>query len=308
MRVFLTGATGFIGSHLLRRLRQEGADVLALVRPATDPWRIEPLLPACKLLPGELANVSQWAKSFREFRPQTVVHLAWAGVGNRHRNDAAQIDANLMPTVELARLSIEAGVEKFIGLGSQAEYGPLNRKISESDPTEPTTLYGAAKLAASVLVRQLFAQAGISNAWVRVFSTYGPMEDPDWMIPYLIGKLLAREKPALTACEQKWDYLYGPDAADALFELIRNKAGAGIFNLGSGQVYTLRAIVEKIRDMINPELSIGFGEVPYRPDQVMLLQADISRLQGATGWTPATSLEEGLRQTIEWHRSRAQGS
>src|SRR5436853_4032228 len=121
------------------------------------------------------------------------------------------------------------------------------------------------------------------------------------MIPYLILGLLRGEKPALTACEQKWDYLFGPDAADAIWSVLQAPSATGVFNLGSGSVASLRKIVETIRDAINPKLQLGIGEVPYRPDQVMHLEADISRLTQATGWTPATALEEGLRRTVAWH-------
>jgi nucleoside-diphosphate-sugar epimerase len=202
--------------------------------------------------------------------------------------------------VELAR---EVGCKHFIGLGSQAEYGPLNKKISESDPTEPTTLYGATKLAACHLTRQLCAQFGIGWAWLRVFSTYGPMEDLSWMIPYLIRAVLKGERPALTACEQRWDYLFGPDAAEAIWAVARSQA-PGVFNLGSGKAESLRKIVETLRDAIDPKLPLGIGEVAYRPDQVMHLEADIGRLTKATGWSPGTSLEEGLKQTVAWHKSQ----
>lgn len=306
MRIFLTGATGFLGAHLLRRLAVEDVSLMALVRPSSNLWRIDPIAKNARLVRGELGKPADWEEAFTAFKPQVVAHLAWSGVGNKHRNDSSQIDANVMPTVELARMSIRAGVEKFIGLGSQAEYGPLNKTITEEDSTRPTTLYGAAKLASCVLTEQLCRQAGLAWTWVRVFSTYGPMEDPDWMIPYLVQKLLTGEKPSLTACEQKWDYLYAPDAAEAIWTLIRSPEVSGIFNLGSGQVYTLRVIVEKIRDMINPRLPLGFGEVPYRADQVRLLHAEISRLKNVAAWNPATSLDQGLRETIEWHRGRLQ--
>ena len=124
------------------------------------------------------------------------------------------------------------------------------------------------------------------------------------MIPYLIRALLKGERPALTACEQRWDYLFGPDAADAVWAVARSDA-SGIFNLGAGRAESLRAIVETLRDAIDPKLPLGMGEVPYRPDQVMHLEADISRLTEATGWRPATSLQDGLKQTVAWHSTLA---
>jgi nucleoside-diphosphate-sugar epimerase len=128
------------------------------------------------------------------------------------------------------------------------------------------------------------------------------MEDSSWMIPYLIRALLRGERPALTACEQQWDYLFGPDAAEGIWSVARTNAD-GLFNLGSGHAESLRTIVETLRDAIDPKLPLGIGEVPYRPDQVMHLEADIAKLTAAAGWSPATTLSEGLKQTVAWHAS-----
>ena len=116
-------------------------------------------------------------------------------------------------------------------------------------------------------------------------------------------KVLARDKPSLTPGEQCWDYLYVEDAAEALYQLALNPGAEGLFILGSGEAPSVRTIAECIRDMINPKSPLGFGEVPYRSDQVMRLQADISRLRREIDWQPRTSLETGLRQTVEWYRA-----
>jgi len=306
MRVLLTGATGFLGAQALRALLRAKAEVVVLRRVNSPDWRIKNL-PVAGVVRGDLREIRAAGKVIQEARPEAVVHCAWAGVGNKHRNNAGQIDDNVLPGVELARVCAEAGAKHFIGLGSQAEYGPLNRRITEEDATQPTTLYGAAKLGAMVLLERVCSDLGMRFAWLRVFSTYGPMEDADWMIPYLIRALLRGERPTLTSCEQRWDYLFGPDAGEAIAAVAtaeREPGAKGVFNLGSGQVYTLRHIVELIRDMIDPGLPVDFGAVPYRPDQVMHLEADITRLRAATGWSPATSLEEGLRQTVGWHREQ----
>jgi UDP-glucose 4-epimerase len=304
VKIFLTGATGFLGAHIVRRLAREDVEMALLIRPGSNLWRIEPLPKNAITIPGALANLPE--KEIERFKPSAVIHAAWHGVTNQHRNDPAQIAENLLPTVKLVEVAKAAGCRAFVGLGSQAEYGPLDKKISETDPTEPSTLYGATKLAACHLTRQLCAQSEMRWAWLRVFSTYGPLEDLSWMIPYLIRALLKREKPALTACEQRWDYLFGEDAAEAVWSVVKTPGASGVFNLGSGRADSLRKIVETLRDAVDPKLPLGIGEVPYRPDQVMHLEADISKLTNATGWRPATSLQEGLRKTVEWHRKEAQ--
>jgi len=304
MRAFVTGATGFIGSHLVERLLRADVAVAILLRPSSNPWRIAALLPRVTVIPGDLHALGAVEAGLREFAPDTLFHLAWKGVAGRERNSPDQIEANLMPTVDLVRLAGRVGCRTWIGLGSQAEYGPQPSVIHEDTPPRPTTLYGVTKLCAGLLAGRLAADAGLRFAWLRVFSVYGPKDNPGWLLPDLISALSRGERFALTACEQHWDYLYVDDAAEAIYRVGVTPDAEGVFNLGSGQARPLRTIVERVRDLIDPCLPLGFGELPYRPDQVMHLQADIARLTRATGWHPTVSLDDGLRRTVAWYRAR----
>jgi UDP-glucose 4-epimerase len=301
MRLLVTGSTGFLGSHVVRRLLCDDHDVAVLVRAGSNRWRIADVWERLALIEGDLGNLAAVHSAVRDFAPQSVIHLGWAGVGNLHRNDPAQV-ANVAHGVNLVELSRAAGAKAWLGLGSQAEYGPSKAPTDERAPTIPTTTYGVAKLSMCLFAQRLCQESGLRFAWVRVFSTYGPKDDPRWMVPYLIAALLRGECPKLTAGEQRWDYLYAEDAAEAIVRLAINPNAEGIFNLGSGQAERLRAIIEVIRELIDPSLPLGFGEVPYRTDQVMHLQADITRLRDLTGWCPRIDLTEGLRRTIAWIR------
>jgi len=314
MKALVTGATGFIGSFLTEVLVRRGHQVAVLRRPETPPRRIEHLLDRVHSILGDFEHLGvpnpnesglgtpSSAEAILRFSPDTVFHAGWHGVASEYRNDPGQVTRNLESSAELMTLAARSGCRTYVALGSQAEYGPQNRMLNESAPTSPTTTYGVAKLCAFLLSRHLAGQTGMRFAWIRVFSTYGPKDNPDWMIPSLIRSLCRRERPALTAGEQLWDYLYVEDAAEAISDVAETPDASGVFNLGSGRVQTIRRVVEMIRDQIDPSLPLGFGEVPYRPDQVMHLQADVSRLCSVTGWTPRTPLEDGLRRTVESFR------
>jgi len=305
MRALVTGATGFVGSCLTELLSRQGHTVAVLRRGATRPWRIESVLPRITSIVGDVEHPTAVAAEIKRFAPDTVFHAGWYGVAGALRNDPEQVTRNLQSAVELVSVAAEAGCQTFVGLGSQAEYGPQNRILRECDPTEPTSTYGVAKLCALWASRHLARQAGMRFAWVRIFSLYGPRDNPDYMIPSLVEKLLRGEKPSLTAGEQLWDYLYVRDAAEAIAAVAERPAAEGVFNLGSGWVQTIRQTVERLRDLIDPALPLGIGEARYRPDQVMHLQADIARLRAMTGWSPRTTLAEGLRETIRWHRAES---
>lgn len=301
MRVFLTGASGFVGSFFLRNLLSFGDhQVSVLLRNPKDAWRINELLPKVKVIVGELDRLKMIEAELFAFSPNAFVHLAWNGVLSDQRNNNSQW-RNVISTMELVELANRLNAKHFIGLGSQAEYGPCQNIIDELCPTNPTTLYGVSKLAAQQLSEKLCAEYKIRHVWLRLFSSFGPRDNPEWLIPYLIKRLTEKKMPRLTAAEQLWDYIYVEDVASAIRAVLDSKNAQGIFNLGSGKAYKLKTIIEKIRDLIDPEMPLGFGEMEYRPDQVMHLQADITKITTATGWLPKAELDRAIKNTVSWH-------
>jgi nucleoside-diphosphate-sugar epimerase len=121
----------------------------------------------------------------------------------------------------------------------------------------------------------------------------------------LITEMLAGRRPRTTLGTQKWDWLYVDDVARAILATVSAPAAQGVFNLGSGRAVAVRTVVDLIRDLAAPGMELMYGEVPFRPDQVMHMQANISRLTSATGWMPRIPIEEGLTATVAWYRARA---
>jgi nucleoside-diphosphate-sugar epimerase len=302
MRILLTGATGFIGSHLLKKLMMINVPVAILVRKKSDNWRILEMQKEVHVIQGELENIASITGPIINFKPDTLVHLAWYGVENRFRNDYQQVSLNLTHVANLLQLAEEACIKKIIAFGSQGEYGPQNIPIDEKVIPRPTTLYSAAKLSAFHLFNVFCKQQSIDFSWIRLFSIYGPKDNGSWLIPTVIKQLFLKREPALTAGTQKWDFLYIDDAVDAIIKILQTENTNGIFNLGSGRSLAIREIVEKIRDNIDPALELGFGLIPYREDQVMFLEANIEKLKTLANWMPQIGLDEGLQKTIAWYK------
>jgi UDP-glucose 4-epimerase len=302
-KILITGATGFVGSCVTRLLVEQGREVVLLMRPESNSRRIHDLLDRCTVIRGDMSRLEELRKPLTEFAPQAVLHLAWEGVKGADRNSHMQMQ-NVSSSIELYRLTEELGCKFFVGLGSQAEYGPLQGKISESAPTRPTTAYGAAKLATGLVLERTAVASGRSFAWLRLFSSYGPDDDPSWLIPYMINSLLAGEKPSLTRAEQVWDYIHVDDVATGIVAALDSQV-RGFFNLGSGQARPLHEIINLIRNTINPMLPLGFDELPYRPDQVMHLEADIFSLTSTTNWSPKVTLDDGIAATIAWYQNES---
>ncbi|WP_346353475.1 NAD(P)-dependent oxidoreductase [Azotosporobacter soli] len=306
MRVVVTGATGFIGSYLVKHILAQGGEVAAIVRKNSPNLSRLPNDSKLTIIGADLDDVAEWSKKLADFKPQIFYHLAWKGVGNKERNDFKQVE-NIKLSLDTLKAAKELGCVKWIGAGSQAEYGTLHCRIAETDPTQPTTLYGEAKLATCRMSRLVGEQLGLDVVWVRIFSTYGVGDNEGWLLPDVIKKLLGREKPMLTLGEQLWDYLQVVDAAEAFWLLGITEKVTGIYNLGSGKSQTIRSVVELVRDLIDPELELGFGEVAYRPDQVMYLEANIEKLTRDSGWRPKTDIATGVAELIRYLRSVVQG-
>jgi nucleoside-diphosphate-sugar epimerase len=154
-------------------------------------------------------------------------------------------------------------------------------------------------LAASHLAAQRCCEAGVAFAWLRLFSVYGPCDNPNWLIPSTAAALVQGSRPRYTAGTQKWDYLHIDDVAEGVLAVAMNDQANGVFNLSSGTAIDVRTIVEMLRDIAAPGLDLTFGDLPFAPDQIMHLEGDNRRLREATGWKVRVPLSEGLRQVVD---------
>lgn len=303
MKLLVTGASGFVGAKVAELALTAGHEVAALVRPNGPSRRLAPLAGRYLPLAVDLRERRSLFAAVASFRPEAIIHIAWAGVANSARNDSSQFSENIDAACALVEAGAAAGCKAFIGTGSQGEYGAGSTMREDALP-QPTTMYGAAKVAALYLTRQLVQQAGMRHAWLRLFSTYGPDDNPGWLIPSLISQMLDGQRPQTTLGTQKWDWLHVDDVARGLIAAAVTPTAEGIFNLGSGAPVQVRRAVELIRDAAAPGMELVFGEIPFRSDQVMHMEADISRLKAATGWEPQVPFESGIADTVNWYRAQ----
>jgi nucleoside-diphosphate-sugar epimerase len=287
---------------LVRELIRRGHTVAALMRNRSPDRRTADWIDRVEIVHGSFDDTTALRECLSVAPGDVFFHLAWTGVKADFRNQAYQISTNVAGTLHLWELANQSGCKHWIGLGSQAEYGFYQCALHENLPTRPVSAYGVAKLACGMLTAKMSELAGMRHSTVRLVSAYGPGDDPRTMISSIIKTLLDGGTPAMTKGEQVWDYLYVDDAARALCSIAESGA-VGVFNLASGTTVRIREVAEQIRDLIDPHLSLGLGQLPYRPDQIMHLEGDISRLTSATGWMPQVSLEEGLLRAVEWYRS-----
>lgn len=295
--IIVHGASGFLGKHFVRKLISEKNHVYILARRSSA---------IDEFVKSSNTTIIRYDHSISEIDPSTIkinspvyFEFAWQGVFGSERNDEKQLSVNVPMIKASITLAHALNARHWVGLGSQAEYGNLNKRISESDDCTPTTLYGKAKLECCKLSVSLCAEYGIDHSWLRLFSVYGPDDNHEWLIQYLITEMLNDREINVTKGEQLWDYLYIDDVSEMFFKL-KDRHGVGIANLGSGKAIQVKDIILKIKEFTNTKSKINFGAIPYRHDQVMFMEADISKLSNHLDWTPVTTIEEGLKSTISY--------
>lgn len=296
----VTGPTGAIGIALCEKLLRENVTVYAVCRPGSSRIKDLPKAAALHVVECDAKELATLPQKMEGVSVDAFFHFAWAHTIGQGRNDMpAQIE-NIQSTIDAVRAAKALGCQVFLGAGSQAEYGRVEGLLKSDTPVFPENGYGMAKLCAGQMSRVEAKALDIDHVWVRILSVYGPHDGPMTMISGTIRKLLAGERPALTAGIQRWDYLYAGDAADAFYLAACHGRNGAVYPLGSGQAMPLKDYIIQMRDAIDPALPLGLGEVPYGPLQVMHLQADISALQADTGFAPKTPFAEGIRRTMDW--------
>ncbi|MBQ8108883.1 MAG: NAD(P)-dependent oxidoreductase [Clostridia bacterium] len=297
----VNGSLGSIGLALINQLLARKVKVYAIAFPG-DP-RIELIPGEAEIVPCDMRQIDALTQTIKE-PVDAFFHLAWAGTIGPGRDDMLLQTQNIRCAIEAAQTAKKLGCEVFVGVGSQAEHGRIEGKVTASAPCFPTNGYGMAKLCAGQMTRVVCKQLGIRHVWARVLSVYGVNDGPLSVISVLLDKLFKGEKPVLTAGEQMWDYLYAEDAGDALCCMAESGRDGAIYPVGSGKIRPLREYFEALRDAVDPSLPLGLGEMPYPENQVMHLEADISELQRDTGFAPRTSFEEGIREVVKQYRQR----
>ncbi len=308
-RAVITGCTGMLGLALIRKLLNEGYEVVAVVRP--DSARSENIpeddrITKVELALDEIDKLPSVLDLFDISEAEMFFHFAWGGTSGASRNDMDLQNKNIEAALKAVDAAHELGCKVFLGAGSQAEYGrvPEGTKLAGSTPCNPENGYGIAKYAAGKMTRIKAQSFGMKHIWVRILSTYGEFDGVHTMVMSLIRDFSEGKRAACTKGEQMWDYLYCDDAADAFFLAATKGVDGKVYPVGSGQVRPLADYIKDIRDVTAPSLDIGFGEVDYYPGQVMYLCADLTELQNDTGFAPKTEFKVGVEKTYAWYKER----
>ncbi len=295
-RVIITGANGFIGRHLVREIVRQGAEVTAIVRNGSR---------FSDCLDGHVVIVEADDYERADLKHSgydAFYHLAWGGVDARQKKDLSLQLNNISLAVSAMQLAKRCGCRKFIGVGSIAEYRLYDHPIDCSEKQTPLDFYGAAKAASCHMLDVLARQMEMPFIWAVLSSVFGEGSEDNNIIIYTIKELLAGRRPRFGSLTQMWDFLYITDVVRALRLLGEKDVEGRVYGIGSGSYAPLREYITKIRDMINPELELGIGEMSDNRN-VLGSCMETYYLKRDTGFCPEVPFEDGIRKTIEFYKT-----
>lgn len=305
MKVFLTGATGFIGSHILTLLVNKGFAIYATYR--SNSIGVSQLLKSKNLVWVDI-NQNDWQKSIGQEQLDLLIHTAWPPADFVSRNNWEIQHEGFLLSKNIFDFAKRKRVGRIIAFGSQAEYGVINKITSESVLPNPVDAYGVFKLVSQKYLQQLFNRSKIDWAWVRVYSIYGEGENTSWLLPSVIRSLNKSIEIELTGCDQKYNYLYIDDFIQYLY-LIASHHGSfqGIYNICADETISLKKLLIKTAAIMDrPSKLLKFGSLKYRNGQSMIMNGSNNKFK--TKFLQEVELvgfEEGLYRTVKYYTEGA---
>ncbi len=303
VRVLVLGAGGFIGRTVACRLKNTGADLFIAVRNA---GLMSSEFSAVNVVEIDLLDFAAIPDVIRDIAPCIVFNLAGYGVdrSERDENISWRLNAKLPPLLVDVIDSIRASRwewQRIVHVGSALEYGESNGDLSETTIAQPTTLYGRSKLAGTHALKQRSEALGIPNLTARLFTVYGPGEHPGRLLPALLETARMGASLELTAGVQQRDFSYVDDVSEGLLRLgVARTLPGEIVNLATGRLTSVRHFAETAARILEiPPDRLHFGRLPTRGEEMAHAPVSITRLKEVTSWVPSTSIEEGIKRTMQ---------
>ncbi|MGF1507188.1 MAG: lipopolysaccharide biosynthesis protein RfbH [Anaerolineae bacterium] len=302
-RVFVTGGTGFVGSHLVRRLVEEGAIVSVLARGTSDPWRIGSMLDAVDVLDVDICDESALRAAVGRVQPEIVFHLAAAGVHDPFITEEVALRGNLQGTINVMRAAAAADVRRIVHTGTSYEYGDT----AQAGHISPISIYAASKAAAWAFCQMYTRTSGWPIVTLRLFQVYGPGQRST-LIPTAIEAGQNGLEFAITEGEQVRDWVYIDDVVEAfILAAVTEGIEGRTYDVATGHGMNIRDIVQELFTHF-PEAHLQIGALPYRPGEVWSLIGNPEPLKDELGWEPHVTIPEGLAQTIAAYQSETRPS
>jgi nucleoside-diphosphate-sugar epimerase len=302
--VLVTGASGFIGAHLTRRLVALGADVHVLLRPGSSVAKFGALAERIRVLRADLCDMAELSASLSAVKPRYVFHMAaYTNVGRGRDHDERAIIVNLLGTIHLLNALADVGVERVVNSGSCEEYGDRDLPVTEAEPLSPVSPYSVSKAAASMWCEMVFRTRGLPVTTIRPFLCYGSEQEAVRLIPQAILAALEDRQFPMTLGEQTREFTHVDDIVEGYIRAAVMPGAEGeTFNLSSGEETSVRNAVDLIFKLTSSRGTPVFGALPYRQSELWRSCGDATKAREKLGWKPVIRFEDGIASIIPWYR------
>lgn len=299
-KVLITGGTGFVGANLARRLLSDGHEVHLLLRRGYSPWRIEDIQKKIRLHETNLSDLLSLKSLVGDIRPDWIFHLAVYGAYSNQTDQRQMVETNIIGTMNLVEASLRAGFEAFVNTGSSSEYGYKDHAPSETELLKPNSPYALAKANATLFCQYIAHSNKVLMPTLRLYSVYGPYEEPTRFIPTLIREGLKSRLPPLVNPDIARDFVYVDDVCDAyiLAATTPGQAYGAIYNVGTGVQTSIREAVETARKLMGIKAEPVWGSMPDRRWDTSVWVANPQLIQEKLAWKARSTFEQGLSKTI----------
>lgn len=304
-RVLITGGTGFVGANLARRLLADGCEVHLLVRPEFQDWRIRSVKDDLRLWTAAVEDADGVDGAVAAIKPDAVFHLAAHGAYPHQTDGRRMFATNVIGTRNIVNAALATGVDSLVVAGSSSEYGRRSEPHRESDEPRPESDYARTKAVATAWCSWKARESGVAITTLRLYSVYGPWEEPTRLIPQLIVEGRRGRRPPLADPSTARDFVYVNDAVEA-FLLASRKSGPGaaaVYNVGTGQQTTLSDAVGTADELFGIKSEPVWASMPDRSWDTVAWVADSRLIRKELGWEPRVGFAEGLRKTLGWYES-----
>jgi len=303
-KVLVTGASGFIGSHLVKRLLKENADVHIILRKSSDLNRRSEVENKIMINYGNITDYNFVRETINTLKPKKIFHLA----GYLKRDTALEslkinIKINFFGTLNILKSLQGENIERFIFISTSEGYIPGKPPFREEQRRSPVSSYSASKICAENLCELFSNTYKIPVVILRPFQVYGSGQGRGMIIPDMILSLLNDIPIKITKGEQTRDFIHIDDVVESLILAAVKKGAIGqTFNVCSGVEYKVKDLALKISNLVGGELKPIIGGLPYRKNEIWRYFGDNTRIRKKLGWKPVVPIEEGLKKTVGWYR------
>ncbi|MBI4091741.1 MAG: GDP-mannose 4,6-dehydratase [Candidatus Levybacteria bacterium] len=304
LNVLVTGATGFIGSNLVRVLLQKGAKVSILKRPKSSVWRLKDILTRIKILEADLRDKHHLQLALKNSHSRAIFHLA-ACVKREPSSSLIKenLETNVWGTTNLIDCVTKGDIKSFVNTGTCDEYGDNPVPFNEKQRENPLSPYAASKVAASHYCQMLTRTTGLPIITLRPFLTYGPYQTGEMLIPDVVTSCLKSLPIQATLGQQTREFHYISDIVNGFLLAATNKKAIGeIIDLGTGEEHTVKEVIEMIVELTEYRLKWKLGNLPYRENEMFRFYCQGDKAKKLLKWRPKTSLKDGLIKTIDWQK------